>query len=172
MKLRTAFTSSALAATAALFASGCATTSADQPQTLTSCELSPVSRVELDYSVPIRAACANYDLTTPGFAFDVDAPGDEASTQLDALATCIRAEPTVDVMLVGPGDTLWQQLVRRGVPADRIWTRSRSTYAVSEWQQDDPGLRRVSVTIAPRSLMLAEVDFAGTTASGLETAPR
>lgn len=167
MKPSTLFT----AALTAALAAGCATAPETSTQ-VTSCELSPVSRVELDYSVPIRAACANYELTTPGFAFDVDAPDATAATELDALATCIRAEPTVDVMLVGPGDTVWQQLVRRGVPSDRIWTRSRSTYAVAEWSGEDPGLRRVSVTIAPRSMMLAEVDFTGTTASTLETAPR
>lgn len=171
MKPRTPFTLAATALTAA-FAVGCATAPDTSTDQVTSCQLSPVNRVELDYSVPIRAACANYDLTAPGFVYDVEAPGAEAATELDALATCIRAEPTVDVMLVGPGDALWQQLVRRGVPPDRIWTRSRSTYAVSEWSGEDPGLRRVSVTIAPRSLMLAEVDFTGTTASTLETAPR
>lgn len=160
-----------LTLTAAL-ATGCATVAEPAPEaaTATRCALDPVQRVELDYSVPLRAACANYGLTTPGFAFEAGAPGDEATRELDALASCVRAEPGVDVMLAGPGDAIWRQLVQRGVPADCIWTRSRSTFAVDAWDGDDPGLRRVSVTIAPRAPMLAEVDFAGTTASGIETA--
>lgn len=171
MRLPTPAMPLAAAALAVALASGCAT-APDAPTEVTRCALDPVSRVELDYSVPIRAACANYDLTAPGFTFDVDAPDTTAETELDALATCVRAEPTVDVMLVGPGETVWQQLVRRGVPADRIWTRSRSTYAVAEWSNQDPGLRRVSVTIAPRSLMLAEIDFSDTVAIGPQAAPR
>lgn len=156
---------------AGALATGCATAPEPAPTTAaaTRCALDPVQRVELDYSVPLRAACANYGLTTPGFAFEAGAPSAEATRELDALASCIRAEPGVDVMLAGPGDAVWQQLVQRGVPADRIWTRSRSTFAVDAWDGADPGLRRVSLTIAPRGPMLAEVHFTGTTASGVET---